>query len=172
MVKKIDFTKIWSDNIATFKNHDDGSWSLTDFCLFLFFPCLLASLILATDYVLKENFVTAIITAASIFAGLLLNLLVLIYTIVFNDSEKVKVRVGEDRFPIWQNLIQQTFANISFCILVSIIIVSLCLLFYLDAMSFGRSVVIFLLYFFCSSLILHLFMVLKRIHTIIDFEIR
>lgn len=172
MVKKIDFTKICADNISTFRNHSDGTWSWVDFSLFLIFPIVLAASILFSEFQLKENFVTAIITAASIFAGLLLNLLVLIYTIYVTSKEKLQNRVSTANFDIWQLLIKQTFANVSFCILVSIIVVALCLLYYLNFISPVQYLIAFSLYFFCATLILHLFMVLKRIHALVEFDIR
>lgn len=171
MVKKIDFTKILLDNVRTFKNNVDDSWSVVDCLVFLVFPFVLAALIQFSKYTLHESFVTAIITAASIFAGLLLNLLVLIYTIFVSGNTGVHSGITPDRLRVWKKLIKQTFANVSFCILISIIIVALCLLFYLGWVPWLRDIVSFTLYFCCTTLILHLFMVLKRIHALIDFDI-
>lgn len=172
MVKKIDFSKICLDNLRTFRSHDTNKLMVSDFLLFLVFPVILSVVIITSKFELKENFVTAIITAASIFAGLLLNLLVLIYTIFISDREKVQTRLPPDKYNVWIGLIRETFANVSFCILLSIIIVALSLLFYLELASVAKTPIIFFLYFCCTSLILHLFMVLKRIHALIDFDIR
>lgn len=172
MIKKIDFSKICIDNLKTFRNHETKKLMFSDFILFLFFPIALSIFIMWSKFELKENFVSTIITAAAIFAGLLFNLLVLLYTIFINDREKVQAKLPEDKYEIWISLIRQTFSNVSFCILTSIIIVTFCLLFYLNLLPFAKNIIIFALYFCCTVLILHLFMVLKRIHALIEFDIR
>jgi hypothetical protein len=153
MVKKIDFSKICLDNLRTFRSHDTNKLMVSDFLLFLAFPVVLSVIIIASKFELKENFVTAMITAASIFAGLLLNLLVLIYTIFISDREKIEARLPPDKYQIWIGLIRETFANVSFCILVSIIIVALSLLFYLDLISIAKIPVVFFLFLLFFSYI-------------------
>jgi hypothetical protein len=171
MTTKIDFSKILLDHFKTLRDHESKRLMISDILLFFVFPLALSTVVIVGHFELKDNFVTIIVTAASIFAGLLLNLLVLIYTIFIRDREKILHHLKENTFQTWQELVRQTFANVSFSILVSLLLVALCLLFYLDLPLSAKRTVEFLLYFFCATLVLHLFMVLGRIHMLIAFEI-
>lgn len=169
MTTKIDFTGILRDHFRTFHDHTTGRVSLVDWTLFIVFPILVAAALTLSELKLNNELITAVITAASIFAGLLLNLLVLIYTILIKDRDNTFETMSEAQRSNWRQLVCETFANVSFCILISIFLVALSLMFYLNL----RIIIIViqpLLLFFCTSLILHLFMVLKRVHKLISFE--
>lgn len=169
MTKKIDFSSIIKDHFKTFHVHSNGGVSWADWTLFIGFPILVAVAISLTDFKLNNELITAVITAASIFAGLLLNLLVLIYTILIKDRENAFKSMSATQISNWKNLVCETFANVSFCILMSIFLVALSLLYYLNSQPITL-VIRPLLCFFSISLILHLFMVLKRVHRLISFE--
>lgn len=169
MNTKLDFTNILKDHLKTFRDHSTGAVSFVDWGLFIVFPILVAIALTLTELKLNNELITAVITASSIFAGLLLNLLVLIYTILIKDRDKTFESMNEKQRSNWKQLVCETFANVSFCILISIFLVALSLMYYLNSQLLIQAIRP-LLFFLSTSLILHLFMVLKRVHKLISFE--
>jgi uncharacterized Tic20 family protein len=116
-----------------------------------------------------QDTINTIITAASIFAGLLLNLLVLIYSLIgdFFSLRKTQ-RASEAK----KELLQDTFVNVSFCILVSVLLVCVCLVAMMVPVGGCiRFVTDIGILFLTGLLVLSLLMVLKRIHALIQSEI-
>ena len=117
-----------------------------------------------SGYFLPAEIVGVVVSAAAIVAGLLLNLLVLIYTLVQNQIEKLT-----DTKNLFVQIARHTFYNISFTVLASLALVLVSLMclannFYLRV--FGN-----ILTFYVGTLTaLALLMVLKKCHKLIDFD--
>lgn len=169
MVSKISFQKILESHFGSFRDYNSGQRSVSDIALFFVLPAIFGGLALLQCN-LNKDILNSIITSASIFAGLLLNLLVLIYTLAS------KFNTDEVNWPTKKRLLEETFANISFSILISVLLVVACMLAFRtdEAMAAPISVPKYIadgvVYYLTGVLIMHLLMILKRIHTLVDLE--
>jgi hypothetical protein len=119
---------------------------------------------MVNGYFLPADIVGVVVSAAAIVAGLLLNLLVLIYTLVQNQAEKLT-----DTKQLFVQIARHTFYNISFTVLASLtlVLVSLMCL----ANNFYLKIAGNILTFYVGTLTaLALLMVLKKCHKLIDFD--
>ena len=142
---------------------DCSRWK--DYLLFAGIPLAFALLIGSADFKLGNDIINALITTASIFAGLLLNLLVLIYTIII----RIQDNPNKSNSAIRKKVLEQTFSNISFCILVSILLVVFCLLEMLGN-EYICMVIPYGIFFLVPLMILTILMVLKRVHSLVASE--
>jgi hypothetical protein len=170
MVNKLSFEKIIKAHFATMRDNSTNKVSYSDVFLFFGLP-IFASGFFLSGYTLNKDILNSIITSASIFAGLLLNLLVLIYSL----SEKFR-QSNTSNWGSKQKVLEQTFSNISFCILISVLLVIACMLGFRtddelkEAITIAKNVADFVIYYLTAALILHLLMVLKRIHLLMESE--
>lgn len=136
--------------------------AIIDLILFLLLP--IVSALLLTFYNIGFKSLTSdIITAISILAGFLFNLLAIIYTSL--DKIKINGKNSEIR----KLFVLELHSNISYNILLSIFIIPLLLLYKLDVYeSWFDKVLIATNYFFLFSFFLTLLMVLKRIFILLD----
>ena len=140
--------------------------SIYETCLFLFSGLPFASLqFLATlnNTYLTGEMVGIIVSSASIIAGLLLNLLVLVYTLVSTHIKELT-----DSRALFKKIALHTFYNISFTIFASLVLVLVCL------MCLANNLLIRLLgnvlTFYVGPLVaISLLMVLKKCHKLIGF---
>lgn len=170
MVNKLSFEKIIRAHFATMRNNRTNKLSVGDLFLFFGLPLFVSALFL-NSYTLNKDILNSIITSASIFAGLLLNLLVLIYSL----TEKYRQNASGN-WEVKKVVLEQTFSNISFCILISVLLVIACMLgFRTDdeikpPISITKDIADFLIYYLTAALVLHLLMILKRIHLLMESE--
>lgn len=165
MSSKVNVWGVVRDHLGTLKNLDTERYSLGDI-LFLFgMPALIASGLVWSGVRITDQMVNVLITALSVFAGLLFNLLLLIYDIVQKDQESAPNAKLQRRF------LKEIYANISFCILTSIVAIVV-----LSVYSFGAlvavavSVLCFTVYLLLAVFMLTLLMVLKRVHVLLSKE--
>lgn len=169
MINKLSFENIIKSHISTMRDNSTDRMSLGDVFVFFVLPLMFA-IPLTYSYALNKDLTNSIITSASIFAGLLLNLLVLIYSLVDKFKQNGNGSV------VKRKVLEQTFSNISFCILISVILVVACMLgFRTDdeinkGVTFEKSVADFVVYYLTTMLALHLLMILKRIHLLMESE--
>jgi 4-hydroxybenzoate polyprenyltransferase len=158
MTSKIDIRMIVEDHFSTFKDEGTQKVSPYDYAIMLGGPGLLAIILVLFGFSIGDANVGALISVFAIFAGLLFNVLVLIYS--FSDVNSDGKKGVRDR------LLRQSFANISYSILVSLtsVVVLAALLFVGGILqSFLEAIVIFL----SANFVLSLLMVLKRIHVLL-----
>jgi len=166
MIDKINISKIIKDHVSSLKDYNTGNYSCYDLLLFFGIPLLFTFILVYYNISLSENIISILITAFSIFAALLFNLLILIYDIIQRskkDVNKLKIK-----------FIKEIYANISFSILVSIVLV-----FFLLSICFIETnqmwVLLiplqFVIYYFTLLFLLTLLMILKRIHVLLSKEI-
>jgi len=167
---KIDVTRIVVAQVRTMRDNASQRYSVSDLSLFFGLPALLAVAGSYYGWGFDADVLNALLAAFSIFAGLLLNLLILVYTLssqVEHPAVLAKTRMA---------VVKELHDNIAYSILVSIVIVvtTMITVAYLkmhqrpaQAVFTGRwmsGVVIFL----TLNFVLTLLMILKRIYTMLN----
>ena len=157
MLSKIDLTKIVKDHLSTLKHHGENKKSKSDIFLFYGIPIILLFFILFKKFVFTESQINILITVFSIFTGLLLNLLLLIYDIVLKNSSSTKK----------EQFLKEIYSNISYTILLAIVIIIMLFISCVKSHFILSSLVVTLIIQF----ILTLLMILKRVHILLSKEI-
>jgi|SRR5579863_3080260 len=167
---KIDVTRIIVAQIHTMKDNSTQRYSVIDLIVFYGLPVLLGAAAAYYGWKFNSDVLNALLAAFSIFAGLLLNLLILVYT--FSSQAEHPPALARIRM----TLIKELHDNIAYSILVSIVIVVVTMITvaYLkmhekppEAAFTGRwvtGIVIFL----TMNFVLTLLMILKRIYIMLN----
>jgi len=165
MFSKINVLSIITDQFDTLRNNDTNKISKRDIALFIFGPVIVSIIFCYFHISLSENLVNILIAAFSIFVGLLLNLLMLVYDIVNKNYEAANVKKTELR----RKFLKQIFSNISYTVFISIIIVLSLLLTFPDNF-FIKSISTLISVFLMTQFLLLLLMILKRVHILLSKE--
>lgn len=168
MLARIDVYKIIKDHFGTLTaiGSSNKKMSGPDFLLFIAMPAIISALLAFKGFTF-ENQVGNLISTVSIFGGFLFNLLAIIYSQMDKLSkdatgDKVKVR-----------FIDEIHINISFCIILSILLVILLLLSTIDY-SWLPSCVLFAkigwwaCFFVMFLFLLTLLMVVNRVYILLN----
>lgn len=115
---------------------------------------------------LTENIVSIVVSAASVFAGLLLNLLVVIYGFAPRGVEKSASNDRKTESNLDQ-LVEYCFYNISYAILICGLLVIFSLVF-LAGLRYVKLVPEVLVYYFGFQLFLSIAQILKRCHSLLN----
>ena len=107
MFKKINVIEIVEKHLSTLKNHRTNKIHIPDVILFVLIPLFLSLALIYFRNLLNKDMANILVTSFSIFAGLLLNLLLLVFDLV--DKE------GNNNDNI-RNALEELYLNISFCI--------------------------------------------------------
>lgn len=166
---KISIARIISDHISTLKDYGNSKYSKPDIILFFFIPFLISAASVYFGLRLNKDLVGILINVFSIFAGLLFNLLVLLYDVISKISGSAKSKQST-RLKI--DLLEQVFSNISFEILLSLINVILLAISTLFDSKIANSSFSFFVFYLVILFTLSLLMVLKRVHKLLSDEIR
>jgi hypothetical protein len=122
MSDKIEFLQLVRDHIGTLVDDDREKPSISDYVFFLGIPVGLAGLSAYIGIVLAGDAASLIVSALSILAGLLINVLVLLYTVQLVGPTETEKKEQ-------QELIAQVNKNLLFEILISgLAIGSICLI--------------------------------------------
>lgn len=157
MTSKIDLRAIITDHISTFKDESTKKYSALDFIVMIGLPGAVAIGAALSGFHIPDDQVGTLISVFAIFGGLLFNVLVLIYSFSSGDSADDEVR---DR------LVRQSFSNISFSVMSSLLAVILLVLL-LFVGGIVQVVVEALIYFIGLNFLLTMLMVLKRMHVLL-----
>lgn len=169
MFDKINVWTIIKDHLNTL-NCKTGKLYKRDTFVFFFIPVVLSVLLSIYQSKPSEPLLNALITAFSIFAGLLFNLLVIIYSIISREEpsgfKPVKIR-----------FVTEIYSNISFGVLLSffnIILLFLTMLFlgFLSKNGILSFISSFITYYSVILFLLTLLMTLKRVHILLATEIK
>lgn len=158
---KINVLGIIKEHFSTLVNANTGRPGPEDWILFFLIPILLAALLGFTRTVIDKDLSNTIITILSIFVGLLINVIVLLFDLVQRNEEKHQVK----------NLIlRETLTNISYTILISLATIVIAILTFLNNyyVKLGASVIIF---FLASHITITLLMIIKRMHALFSTEL-
>ncbi len=171
-IEKTNIIEIISSHLNTFKHSNEkNKLDKSELFFFLGFP-LIISLLLTIKIKVSVNSVNIIITAFSIFAGLLFNLLLLLFDIVRKSKIAKETYNNLNKYNLNLTLIKETYLNIAFCICLSLIIVTFAFLFIFGIFN---KIILFILsliiYYLIIVFILTLLMVLKRFSSLLSNEI-
>lgn len=158
MTSKIDIRMIVSDHLATFKDEGTGKVSRQDWIVMIGLPVASALLAGVLCFEIPDKYIGTLISVFAIFAGLLFNVLVLIYSVSDTNIDGKK--------SIRDRLLNQTFSNISYSILLALITVFL-LTSVLFTSGWVEVVTGLLIVAVAANFFLSLLMVLKRIHVLL-----
>jgi hypothetical protein len=167
---KIDITQIVAAQVRTMRDNSTQRYSVADILLFYGFPALLSVVGSYFGWKFNSDVLNALLTAFSIFAGLLLNLLILVYT--FSTDTQHPTALARNR----STVIRELHANVAYSILVSIVlvVVTMIAVAYLkmhegpQAAAFTGRWVTGLIIFLTLNFVLTLLMILKRIYVMLN----
>lgn len=162
MFSKINIIDIVLDHINTLRNSRTNKIYFPDLFLFFILPLFLSGVLIYKDLVVNTQLATALLAAFSVFAALLLNLLLL----VFDIADKVNKK--DEGHKIFYNILKEIYINISFCILLSVIIIVVLFSFFAGFKSvIYLRILSFITYSISINFILSLVMILKRIYRLL-----
>ncbi len=172
MLNRINILKIIKDHFGTLKSlNQKSNWiNGKDFFLFLIFPIIVASLLTYKGYNFQSE-LGNLITAISIFGGFLFNLLAIIYSQIDNMKKDAETENDD----LKKKFVKEIHINISFCIVLSILIVLTLLLTTIDIPDFEfnwliTKIIIGLNYFLMTLFLLTLLMILNRVYILLKKE--
>jgi len=170
MIAKIHVGKILRDHWRTLRDGDSEHVSVGDLLLFFGLPAVGTVALIMQGATIDAQSAGVLLAAFSILTGLLFNLLVLLLSLI----EKKTINDGEELEKIKQEqkhlVLEQTFGNISYCILLGIVLSIVCVggLYEKEGAKWISKALTFLLSFGGFHFSLNLLMILKRIHNLVD----
>jgi len=166
-MSKINPILIIKDHLITLvdyqKNQTENKpqYSIWDFFVFYGIPLIVAIVCIRYFKEISSSLTNILITTFSIFVGLLLNLLVIIYDLVKKSIEKNN--------ELKRRFLREIFSNVSYSILISLLLVC-CLLISLIDIDYLQLTLSFVSYFLIGNFFLTILMILKRIHILLSKE--
>ena len=167
---KIDVTRIVTAQIRTMRDNSTQKYSKSDLLLFYGIPILLGAIGPYYGWKFNADVLNALLTAFSIFAGLLLNLLILVYT--FSSQAEQPNALAKVRTTV----IKELHDHIAYSILVSIVLVVVTMTTVaelkmhekLPEVAFTNLWVTGIIIFLTLNFVLTLLMILKRIYIMLN----
>jgi hypothetical protein len=128
MFKRISIFNIIRDHLKTLRRIDTvgETISVPDFCLFFLLPVLIASFLIYRDVSLEKH-ITDLITSVSILGGFLFNLLAIVYGLMDKLQADAMKSSSEGRPNLKATFAKEIHTNISFNIVVSLVMLFLLL---------------------------------------------
>lgn len=164
MFNKINVIEIVDKHLSTLKNNRTNKIHIPDVILFVLMPLFLSFMLIYFRNLLDKDIANILVTSFSIFAGLLLNLLLLVFDLVDKEGNK------NDNI---KDALEELYFNISFCILISILLIFLLLASFINVSFTGYlDSLSFLVYYFLFVFIFTLLMVLKRIYRMLSIKFK
>jgi uncharacterized membrane protein len=165
--EKANILPIIRAHIDTLASYRDGRRSFKDIGFFFGGPILIGAILDGFHFGFRLDAVTGFLGAFAILTGLMLNLLVLVFTISTTTTERVDAQVR-------RRVLREVFTNVCFCILIAICVtgVALVAISYMRSIPFAQTgpVATFLLAFLTGNFVLSLLMVVKRMYKLITTE--
>jgi len=168
MLSKMNPLGIVKAHYGSLRNYQTNTLSAAEISLHLLLPAVLAALHFWLVPDISEGVVSIIVSAASIVAGLMLNLLVLIYTLVYNAKTNPNPVSNIDDF---KRVSSESLSTIAFSILLCLLLVVASLLVlsrFATVAGVGRFTTVYL----GIAVILCLLIVLKRCYAIVQLELK
>jgi hypothetical protein len=164
VLDKIDIRDILKDHFSTMISYGTGKRSLADYILFFLAPAALTGFIVWSCVILSDTAVNVLITAVSILAGLLFNVLVLIHTLADRFAPPTGKEDG-------RRFLREIYSNIAYAILICLLsllpLVVLVVFQQATVRELANAVAIFLM----LHLMLTLVMILKRLHALLSYDL-
>ncbi|WP_378106094.1 hypothetical protein [Chryseobacterium sp. sg2396] len=175
MFSRININKIIKAHYKSLSSLNGEGTSFLDLVLFIFIP-LIVSIYLGINNISIKSQISNLVTALSILAGFLFNLLAIIHNSLGKIKNEIRARsLNEDALKL--RFANEIHANISYNILIAIITVVSLVLYGLNVEFIDPNINKILLLFLnsiCIFLIIHflftLLMILNRIYVLLDKE--
>lgn len=167
MLGKINPREIIRAHFAAMRRHDTGEIYYAELFTHIFLPVLFALVMAFLVGCATKETISIIVSASSIVAGLMLNLLVLVYTLAHNSKACQKTIPKLEEF---QTVSKELTSTISYTVFICILLVASCFI----SLSSEKILAVignFLVAFFGMSALLSLLMVLKRSHALVQFDL-
>lgn len=164
-MKKISPVDIILDHLDTFKDFRTKKSDIFELFFFLAVPAVIALAPILFGHLLTEKGIELLMTAASIFAGLFLNLLMLVFSLTSRPSSNAHFTA------VKKVLLEELNANISFSVLTSLTLICSCLIYIFLKEIIHYYLFSFICYYLITSLIFTVLMVLKRTHALFRDEV-
>ncbi len=160
MSYKIDVSNIILDHLRTLVNSDTNKPDFRDWLFFLFIPLILSGYLVYIGYCINDNLSNSLIAGLSIYVGLSINFLMLIFELSTKEFFKTNQR---------KTIIKQIIANISATTIYSLLLIIFAIIAPIVISNIISSKILhFFLYFFLFEFIFTLLMVLKRIYQVLQ----
>lgn len=165
MSSKFSVGNIVKDHFRTLRNFGTEKIELSSVSINFVLPAIIAAIFVYFVLIIRNAEFDVILTAFSVFAALLLNLMILLYSVLNRESEKK----DEQKNKMKMRLLKETYSNIEFSVLTSVIIIVIILLMLFIPYNFYFDLTAsFIVYYLIFVFITTLFMVLKRMHSIMS----
>ena len=171
MLGKINVIGIVGAHLRTLREFPSNNLSRSDLFWFFGTPVIGTAILLFYHIYVSDALVTALLAAYSIITGLLFNILVLIFDVLHKrEHAPSRSPADEANEKVRTTLLREAFANISYCVLLGIVLSFLCIVGMVDNL-IVRIPTSALIYIGSANFLLTLLMVLKRIHSLLSHEI-
>lgn len=168
MSSKINICNILRDHCGTLVNNS-GRSSRIDYATFFLIPMIVFLTVYLKQIKLESSTVEMLITSFSIFCGLLINVLVLIYSL--GERFRGDNAVSATKYADEKRFLREIFSNISYANFICILIIFILVIYSLFDLpwhtTFSATVLML-----AANFILTLLMVLKRIHNMLGIIFR
>lgn len=164
MFEKLDLTDVVRDHYRTLVDHGTGKRDIGDLVVFTMVPVLVATYCAGLVGSMPASTSSMLITALSIFAGLLFNILVLIHAL----SLKSLAPTGADEA---RRMLQEIYANTAYAVLVALMAIAALTLGGIGGDGVSRRIADFAAITLSVHFTLTLMMVLKRLHRLLMLEL-
>jgi hypothetical protein len=168
MLSKYSVGVIVKGQLDTMRPYGKQNYDSREIFLIFLFPLISPLVQYFLNLRLTEGTVSIIVSATSIFAGLLLNLLVLLYSIISTNIAKMKNGGVKDLTE--RALIEHLFCNISYAILICVVMVMASLL-TLTKQGWWVRFAELIVYYLGLQLFLLIGKILKRFHRLLEQKI-
>ena len=158
MATKIDVGKIVKAHFETITKGTNRAGS--DWFIFLIIPAAVAVLLVLLEAYMSDSLLSTIVSGLSIFVGLLLNVVVLLFDIV-RSTRKQTVK---------HRIITETLANVCFAILLSLFTIPIALTTQITRWPFLKPYTSFFTYFLSFMFMATLLMIVKRVYSLFQDE--
>jgi hypothetical protein len=169
LLEKADVRPIVREHFATLSNFRTGALSLADVLFFFGLPFAAGVVLDLFHFGFRVDAVNGFLNAFAILTGLMLNLLVLVFTISATMAEKAD-------FQMRRRILREVFSNVCFCILVAVgvSLTALISLSYMRSIPFAQTgyIATFMLSFLTLNFVFSLLMIVKRMYLLITTEFK
>ncbi len=170
MFAKINVTEIVVGHIGTLRSADTGKVSSPDWFLFFAIPVIVAAGLCYKQRFIDKDEANMLVQAYAILVGLLFNLLVLILTAISKEHGKNADIQHDIVATVKLRLLRETFANISYCVLLGILVALVVVATLLKNVQI-HYVACFIAYAGSANFVLTLLMILKRVYRLFKEEL-
>lgn len=165
---KFSISEILRDEFRTLNDFSTKKTSILDVFINLILPFFIAIFLVYLGRVITGGTIDSILTAFSVFAALLLNLMILVYTVVTRENSVEEDR-KKDKLKL--RLLRETYTNIQFAVLVSVfIIIVLLLMQFMPTWNWLDLSFSIIVYYFVFVFVFTILMILKRTYVIMKGE--